>query len=59
MQCAGMPTFPVLCQSLSLKNLFRCHVSFGKRQVLVQRKKRCFIAITSFPKCYTWSGHFS
>ena len=29
----GMPTSPFLCQSLSLKTLFRCHVSFGKRQV--------------------------
>src|SRR5438128_7937132 len=29
----SMPTFPLLCQSLILKNLFRCHVSFGKRQV--------------------------
>jgi len=38
MQCAGMPTFPLLCQSLSLKNLFRCHVSFGKRQVWFKEK---------------------
>src|SRR6266480_5083858 len=31
MQCP--PTFPLLCRSQSLKNFFRCHVSFGKRQV--------------------------
>jgi hypothetical protein len=31
----GMQTFPLLCQSLSLKNLFRFHVSFGKREVWV------------------------